>query len=282
MTRSGTRGWAERMKGEPPRYALVAELTSSAAGDIDDVARLAVAKLLERAGGRRIGEVVRIVPDDTRRLALWATKDRDAFITFDGTFVEALTLLDDGRAILTTDTFKTAEAAETVVRRHANAVTSACKRPAAHAVKHDDGDTWLATHEALTPERARRDRLVGRIVQAFTLMGVAVALFLRPTAASWVDAIGWSIDFGMLGGLAGAALSAVVLLPWMIMTGPLRLPPPSKPLPDAGAYRTAGERTHVRIDATPIEEPPMEEGDESDDGELAKPGAETKQRLDPP
>ncbi len=267
-----------------PGYALVTEATPPPPGDVDDEGRkAAIARSLERAGGRRIGDVVRVLPYDTRRLALWATRDRSAFITFDGAFVEALTLLDDGRAILTTDTFKTEEAAETVVRRHTNAVTSACKRSAAKPVMHDDEETWLATHERLTPERARRDRIVDAVVRAITLAfvvgGVALALYLRPSATSSRHAIAWIVEFALLGGVAGAVLSAFVGLPVRRVKFPLRLP--RVRVPDEGAYRTPGKRPHVRIAASGIDQPGTEDAGDNVDGEYEDPVATAKQRLDP-
>jgi hypothetical protein len=273
--------WAKtRSKGELLRYALLPEDAPAApAGDVREEARATlVGELLGREGGRRIGEVRRSSSLEERRLELWATKDADAFVTFDGVFFEATTLLGDGRAIVTTElALKAGEDAEKALLRHGVAVASACRRAkGAKPVLHDSGETWLAISQGLAPERARRESIALLVMLVGAILGVPIAFYLgRNLGHSVLTMIDLVFD-----GLAGGGMAAALALyPLRLLWGPERMAPLTAPDRDEGPYRAAATRPHVRI-ADPVldEVPRHEEEDEAEEDEAP----EGKRRLGPP
>ena len=274
--------WAERAAGtELVRYALLPEDTPARpAGDVTEEARgTKLCELLEAAGGRRIGEVRRSNGVDQKRLELWATKKGDAFVTFDGVFFEATTLLADGRAIVTTKTLKKDDDPEKAFAQHTKAVESASGAGTVKPMKHEDGETWLAICEGLAPERARRDAIALWFMFTGVVIGIPLALYFGIGGDHSVTTIVDLVFAGIMGGLL-AAMAA--LFPVTLYWGALRVAAPAAvPDRDEGPYRAAGKRPHVRI-AEPIDATARVEEEDEAEATPEEPGAEAKRRVDPP
>jgi hypothetical protein len=194
---------------------------------------------LASAGARLLGDIVRTVAGTSQRLDLYATRGGTAFVTFDGTILEAATVLTDCRVVLTTASVTTGDDVGPILQSHAKRVARSCSRRASGGVvtpsEHEDAQVFVAVYRELAPERARRERATRSFALAcFAPLALApiIPLSLMGFRVLWIGLFGGLIALGMFVQLF--VPTATVLWRHLRVRGPLGAER------GTGPYRVAG------------------------------------------